>query len=899
MLSRILLLLLSASAAQAASETLFPDTVVPGGGPADAPNWELGTIFRATVPGKITSARVFSLANESGDHQVRIWRNADNTMIAGPITWTYGGDEAWITLDIPDVAIEANQDYTIAISAAADGVHPAIGGYFGSAGSNGQNLDYPQGAGVFSDVPGARPTQSSVNSAYLRDIVFEADLSGTVMRVRGNGNTIVDGAASTTLANGTDVGGRGLNSGTRDQTYTILNVGQTGLELNGNPRVTIAGAQASDFTVTVQPDATVAPGGSTTFTVRFDPSALGVRKATVNIPHADSPTNSYDFTIQGAGLGGGAGVLGNDGEGAFARNIDATVIVGNRFQAPVDMRITELRAKVLELTGTFKCAVYADTNGVADRLLASSVDVINATNGWNAFSLTSPLDLAGGDWYWLVIWSDTQGARVQADVVGVGYFGTYSFTDLGGAWPDPVSLTTLLGDAAVRTYCIYSEGAPLGVGPGAEFDLRGNGKLIVSGDSTPSALDGTDFGSRNLGGDSQDRTFTIENRGEAPLTLTGIPPVNIDGPHASDWAVLSQPTSPVPPGGSSQFTVRFSPAAPGLRSATVSIGSNDADESPFQFAVQGAGLTTGRESIFPDTKIGRDIDFDGTYYELGTVFRSSVPGTITQLRVYSLASESGDHTARIWRNADETVLGGPYTWNYGGVTGWITLDIPDVDIEAGLDYTVSISTGTSPKRNYPNIAADLTAAGGNGQHLTYPVNAGKFGEVRDARPTGSFNGGNYLRDIVFVPAGPESIFPDTKTGRDIDFDGTYYELGTVFQSSVPGTITHLRVYSLASESGDHTARIWRNADETVLGGPYTWNYGGAPSGTTPTSPPTSPPSVATASISPIRSTRASSGKSGTRDRRVHSMAATISATSSLYALAPSRRSCALSGSSPT
>src|SRR6266699_3240504 len=490
------------------------------------------------------------------------------------------------------------------------------------------------------------------------------------------------------------------------------------------------------------------------------------------------------------------------------------------------MRITELRAKVLELTGTFKCAVYADTNGVADRLLASSVDVVNATNGWNAFSLTSPLDLAGGDWYWLVIWSDTQGARVQADVVGVGYFGTYSFTDLAGAWPDPISLTTLLGDAAVRTYCIYSEGAPLGVGPGAEFDLRGNGKLIVSGDSTPSALDGTDFGSRNLGGDSQDRTFTIENPGEAPLTLTGIPPVNIDGPHASDWTVTSPPTSPVPPGGSSQFTVRFSPAAPGLRSATVSIGNNDADESPFQFAVQGAGLTTGRESIFPDTKIGRDIDFDGTYYELGTVFQSSVPGTITHLRVYSLASESGDHTARIWRNNDETVLGGPYTWNYGGVTGWITLDIPDVNIEAGIDYTVSISTGTRPKRNYPNIAADLTAAGGNGQHLTYPLNAGKFGEVRDARPTGSFNGGNYLRDIVFVPAGRESIFPDTKTGRDIDFDGTYYELGTVFQSSVPGTITHLRVYFLASDSGDHTARLWRNADETVLGGPYTWNYGG-------------------------------------------------------------------------
>src|SRR5207244_6832999 len=122
--------------------------------------------------------------------------------------------------------------------------------------------------------------------------------------------------------------------------------------------------------------------------------------------------------IQGEGLGGGAGVLGNDSDGAFARNIDDTQIHGNRYQSPVAMRITELRAKVLELTGIFKCAVYSDTNGVADRLLRSSVEVVNATNGWNVFPLTTPLDLTAGDSYWLVIWSDTAGARIQADTVG-------------------------------------------------------------------------------------------------------------------------------------------------------------------------------------------------------------------------------------------------------------------------------------------------------------------------------------------------------------------------------------------------------------------------------------------------------------------------------------------------
>jgi len=75
------------------SESIYPDTLAPTGRFAEAPNWELGTVFRASVPGRITHARVFSLANEFGDHEVRLWRNADNTLVAGPIPWSFGGDE--------------------------------------------------------------------------------------------------------------------------------------------------------------------------------------------------------------------------------------------------------------------------------------------------------------------------------------------------------------------------------------------------------------------------------------------------------------------------------------------------------------------------------------------------------------------------------------------------------------------------------------------------------------------------------------------------------------------------------------------------------------------------------------------------------------------------------------
>jgi hypothetical protein len=748
-----LALLLTPGLSIIAAESIFPDTVTPASRPNDAPNWELGTIFHTELPGKITQVRVFSLADELGDHEVRIWRNADGSLIAGPIPWTYGGDEAWITLDIPDVPIESDQDYTIAISTTPDGWYPANGSYFLSAGNNGQNLDYPQAAGVFSTTAGARPTDSFNNAAYLRDIVFETDLSGTVMKVKGNNFGIANGATNVSAANGTDVGTRGVNSGTRDQVYTIYNPGQSDLHLTGSPLVALSGAQAGDFVVTAPPAALVPAGGSTPFTVRFDPSAVGARKAVVSIAHADNPANPYSFVIQGTGLGGGAGVIGNDGVGAFARNIDDAQIHGNRFVSPVDMRITELHAKVLALTGTFKCAVYSDTNGVADRLLQSSTDVVNATNGWNTFPLVAPLNLTGGESYWLVVWADTAGARVQADIFGTYSSGPYSYVDLGGQWPDPITLTQAPGDAAVRTYCIYAEGTPIGTVPGPEIDLRGEGKLIVSGDPTPSSLDGTDFGNIGVAGSFQDQTFTIQNPGDAPLSLAASPPVRITGPAAGDFVVTTPPPATVPAGGTASFTIRFDPATTGLRAATVSVGNDDPDENPYQFAVQGAGFAAGRESIFSDSKTGKNIDFDGSYYELGTQFSASVPGTITQLRVYALASEAGDHTARIWRDSDESVIGGPYVWKYGGTNGWIELDIPAVPIDANTEYTVSVSTGTSPKKNYPNVAADLLVAGSNGQHLSYPVNAGVFTTTKDARPTGSFNGGNYLRDIVFTPAG--------------------------------------------------------------------------------------------------------------------------------------------------
>ncbi|MFZ2655882.1 MAG: pre-peptidase C-terminal domain-containing protein, partial [Victivallales bacterium] len=62
---------------------------------------------------------------------------------------------------------------------------------------------------------------------------------------------------------------------------------------------------ASDFTVASQPSSPVAGSGNTTFQITFDPSATGLKTATVSIENNVPGKSPYDFSIQGTGFAPG------------------------------------------------------------------------------------------------------------------------------------------------------------------------------------------------------------------------------------------------------------------------------------------------------------------------------------------------------------------------------------------------------------------------------------------------------------------------------------------------------------------------------------------------------------------------------------------------------------------
>ena len=86
--------------------------------------------------------------------------------------------------------------------------------------------------------------------------------------------------------------------------------------------------------------------------------------------------------------------------------------------------------------------------------------------------------------------------------------------------------------------------------------------------------------------------FSIRNRGTAPLLLNGAPAITIQGAGADSFFLEEYSISTLAPGASTQFKITFWPQTPGLKTATVSIPSNDSDRSNIILRLSGNAADT-------------------------------------------------------------------------------------------------------------------------------------------------------------------------------------------------------------------------------------------------------------------------------------------------------------------
>jgi len=111
----------------------------------------------------------------------------------------------------------------------------------------------------------------------------------------------------------------------------------------------------------------------------------------------------------------------------------------------------------------------------------------------------------------------------------------------------------------------------------------------VTGNLPDIAVDPTshDFGDVDVGANAQ-HIFVVSNEGQEDLHVSA---TSLGGANADNFSIISgEAPFTVAPGNDHEIIVEFSPSFPGQKTATLTIVSDDPDESPFAVELSGRGL---------------------------------------------------------------------------------------------------------------------------------------------------------------------------------------------------------------------------------------------------------------------------------------------------------------------
>jgi hypothetical protein len=338
---------------------------------------------------------------------------------------------------------------------------------------------------------------------------------------------------------------------TVDATFTIKNLGDSVLALNGSPVVLIGGSDVGSFSVTAQPATSVAAGASTTFTVRFAPNATGSKTATVSIASDDPEDNLRVFSISGAATAAPSPEM-----KVKQGSLDIADGAGSYTFASLDVGDSTEAVFTIENTG--------------DQSLALDGSPTVSIGGANPdqFSVT------------------LQPASNSLAAGGTATFAVRFAPTSAGTKTATLSIANDDSDENPYDFAISGVGTA-----GPEIEIRQASTLIADGTgsfafpmtaaNTPVTAD-----------------FTINNLGDSDLVLTGGGSlIQFGGTNASNFTVTVQPSGTIAAGASTTFTIRFAPTASGSKSTTLSIPNSDADEGPYNFALSGLVMDASTPEI--------------------------------------------------------------------------------------------------------------------------------------------------------------------------------------------------------------------------------------------------------------------------------------------------------------
>ncbi|MBD3558088.1 choice-of-anchor D domain-containing protein, partial [Planktothrix sp. FACHB-1355] len=474
------------------------------------------------------------------------------------------------------------------------------------------------------------------------------------------------------------------------KTFTVKNIGNANLTLGA------INSLPTGFTLVNQfQNTTLTPGSTTSFDVKLDATNIGSYNGSISFVNNDSDENPYNFNI--------SGVVNAQASNPEIQLLDNATDIVDGTTTPINFGTTTLGVPI---TKTFTVKNLGTT--------ALNLSGWTLPTGFSIVGTLPGIVAPGG--------SSTFDVKLEA-ISGGNYQGNL---DIGN------------NDANENPFNFAIAGTVTPVPPTSpEIQvLSDQNNDIADGSTTP-----FDFGTTPLGVPII-KTFKVKNIGGAALNL-------------SNWSLSNGfsfvGTLPGIVGNATEstFQIKFDANTTGTTKGDISVGNNDPDENPFNFAISGtvSGTSTSKAEIqVLDEQNNNIVDGTTTPFNFGTTkLGTAITKTFT---VKNTGSEQLNLT--LWKLTDGfsfvsavpgiVLPGSQATFklkfdagSVGTTNGKLEIDNNDGDgsdgIENPFDFAIAGTVSNSPTAN-PEIDV-FNGATGITDGSTTPINFGtsKAGEV--------------------------------------------------------------------------------------------------------------------------------------------------------------------------
>ena len=743
--------------------SVWPD-VAPSGA-TDAPDSNsltLGLAFSPSSNGTITGVRFYKEADNTGTHTGSLWSSNGTLLATG--TFSNESTEGWQQLNFSTpVAVTAGQTYVASYFTTAGHYAVTVGG-LASAVTNGPLTAEVDGGVYAYGSTSAFPTSTYEASNYWVDVVY-SPAAGTGNPPSVSSAAPYPGSSSNPVSTDPSV--------TFSEAVVPSSVSFAVTDQNGNA---VAGTTSLDGTDTI---ATFTPTSPLAASTTYNVTVSGAQDSS---GQAMTSPYTYSFTTSAASTGSCPCSVWPDvaPSGATDAPDSNSLTLGLAFSPSSNGTITGVRFyKEADNTGTHTGSLWS-SNGT---LLATGTFSNESTEGWQQLNFSTPVAVTAGQTY-VASYFTTAGhyAVTVGGLASAVTNGPLTAEVDGGVYAYGSTSAFPTSTYEASNYwvdVVYSPAAGTGNPPSVSSAAPYPGSS-----SNPVSTDPSVTFSEAVVPSSVSFAVTDQN-GNAVAGTT-----SLDG---TDTIATFTPTSPL--AASTTYNVTVSGAQD---------SSGQAMTSPYTYSFTTSAASTGSCpcSIWSDAAPPGAIDSPDTgSVELGVTFQPASNGTITGVRFYKEADNTGTHTGSLWSSNGTLLATG--TFSNESTEGWQQLNFSTpVAVTAGQTYVASYHTTAG---HYAVTLNGLTSAVTNG-----PLTAEAVGGVyaygsTSAFPTNTYDASNYWVDVVFAPGGPTVTATNPLNGQtsvptDAGMSATFNEAvqSSTIQftltgpggTSVPGTVSY-------------------------------------------------------------------------------------------------------------